>query len=175
MPHLATPFDQMLGSGARYRGGRGTALLLLHPVMTSWRAWRPLLPALSAVHHVIAPTLAGYRWGPVWPCGRPIGVETPDDLLEEDLDRDGLSRVHIAGMDLGGRLALGLASRGRAKSVVAFRPAVPPQQLARSGGAAPAAFHSTSFAGPWIHRPTPAKTRRAGNPEFRDRPDLNIH
>ena len=45
------------------------------------------------------------------------------DVLEAQFDLAGLDRAHIAGNSLGGALALEMAGRGRALSVVAFAPA----------------------------------------------------
>jgi pimeloyl-ACP methyl ester carboxylesterase len=44
------------------------------------------------------------------------------DAVEADLDRAGLGRFHVAGNSLGGWIALELARRGRATSVVALSP-----------------------------------------------------
>jgi pimeloyl-ACP methyl ester carboxylesterase len=49
-------------------------------------------------------------------------VQALTDILEADLDAHGLRRVHVLGNSLGGRLALELARRGRALSVVALSP-----------------------------------------------------
>ncbi|KAA1030423.1 hypothetical protein FVA95_09955 [Pseudonocardia sp. EV170527-09] len=51
-------------------GGSGTPMVLLHGATSSWRARRPVLPALERHHHVAAPTLAGRDGGPVAPDGR---------------------------------------------------------------------------------------------------------
>jgi pimeloyl-ACP methyl ester carboxylesterase len=67
-------------------------------------------------------------------------VGTLADIVASDLDQLGLDRVHILGNSLGGRLALELARRHRALSVVAVAPSgmgLPPerayQALAMSG------------------------------------------
>jgi pimeloyl-ACP methyl ester carboxylesterase len=44
------------------------------------------------------------------------------DALEAQLDREGIERAHIVGNSLGGWLALELARRGRAHTVVALAP-----------------------------------------------------
>ncbi|WP_203336984.1 alpha/beta fold hydrolase [Nocardioides limicola] len=106
-----------------YRGGAGTPLVLLHPGGSSWRAWRPVLPALAARHEVFAPTLAGHRGGPELGPGERVSFRTITDHVERDLDDAGLEDVHVAGNSLGGAVALELARRGRARSVVGFSPA----------------------------------------------------
>jgi len=45
------------------------------------------------------------------------------DAVEGQLDRGGLGEVHVAGNSLGGWIAVELARRGRARSVVALAPA----------------------------------------------------
>lgn len=109
-------------AASHYRGGSGTPLLLLHPGGSSWRAWRPVLPALVARHDVLALTMAGHRGGPAFTPGEPVCFRTIADYVERDLDDAGLGTVHAAGNSLGGAIALELARRGRARSVVAFSP-----------------------------------------------------
>ena len=62
--------------------------------------------------------------------GRPT-VEALTDAIERDLDALGLERVHVLGNSLGGRIALELAKRHRARSVVAVAPSgmgLPPER-----------------------------------------------
>lgn len=106
-----------------YRRGSGTPLVLLHPGGSSWRAWRPVLAALAARHEVFAPTLAGHRGGPEFAPGERVSFRTITDHLERDLDDAGFEDVHVVGNSLGGAVALELARRGRARSVVGFSPA----------------------------------------------------
>jgi pimeloyl-ACP methyl ester carboxylesterase len=54
------------------------------------------------------------------------------DVLEADLDRMGVGDVHVLGASLGARIALELARRHRARSVVAISPSgmnLPPERL----------------------------------------------
>jgi len=80
-----------------------------------------VLPALEREHDVLAPTLAGHAGGP------PIDGEVTDavlaDAVERAMDEAGFATAHIAGNSLGGHVALQLAARGRAESVVALAPA----------------------------------------------------
>ncbi len=105
-----------------HHGGSGTPLLLLHGFTDTWYAWRPLLPYLEPEHEVLAVTLPGHHGGPDLG-GRPMTVETALDILEARLDAAGWATAHIAGSSYGGWLSLGLAARGRARSVVALCPA----------------------------------------------------
>jgi pimeloyl-ACP methyl ester carboxylesterase len=106
-----------------HRGGTGTPLLLLHGVGAIWRAWSPVLPYLEPHHDVIVPTLHGHGGGPPLDPQVAPSVQALADGLENDLDRLGLEKVHIAGNSLGGWLGIELARRGRARSLVLFSPA----------------------------------------------------
>jgi alpha-beta hydrolase superfamily lysophospholipase len=105
-----------------YRGGSGTPLVLLHGLQGSWRIWQPVLPLLEEHHALFVPTLAGHRDGPPLGAGG-ASVEALADALERALDDEGLDTVHLAGNSLGGAVALELARRGRARSLVLLSPA----------------------------------------------------
>ncbi|HWF54399.1 MAG TPA: alpha/beta hydrolase [Solirubrobacteraceae bacterium] len=107
---------------AEHQGGSGPPLLLLHGMTATFRIWAPVLPGLEAHHHVIAPTLAGHYGAPGLAPGVTASIESLTDRLEARLDELGIDRLHVAGNSLGGRLALELARRGRARTVVAFSP-----------------------------------------------------
>jgi pimeloyl-ACP methyl ester carboxylesterase len=108
--------------GEAHEGGSGTPLVLLHGTNMSWRAWRPVLPLLEPYHRVLAPTLPGHRGGRPVPPG-PATVSSLVDVLCAQLDEAGIDTAHLAGNSLGGWVALELARRGRARSVVALSPA----------------------------------------------------
>jgi pimeloyl-ACP methyl ester carboxylesterase len=94
--------------------------VLLHGFMETWRVWELVLPALERRFDVLAPTLAGHAGGP------PVEEVTASVLADEvarALDGAGFAHAHIVGNSLGGHVALQLAARGRARSVVAFAPA----------------------------------------------------
>ena len=110
-------------SPALYRAGSGEPVLLVHGFTGAWHHWRPLLGALSARYEVIAPTLAGHDGGPPFPEGLPMSFAGAADSLELHLDELGVGTAHVVGNSLGGALALELAKRGRARSVVALAPA----------------------------------------------------
>ncbi len=103
-----------------HRGGSGPPLLCIHGFMDTWRTWELVLPRLEAHHEVLAPALAGHAGGP--PLTAHTGTEELADRLEHVLDAAGFETVHVAGNSLGGYLALELAARGRAESVVALAP-----------------------------------------------------
>jgi pimeloyl-ACP methyl ester carboxylesterase len=106
-----------------YRAGAGEPLLLLHGFTGSWQHWRPVLGDLVDGYEVIAPTLAGHDGGPPFPIGTPPTPAAAAELLEAHLDELGVDTAHVVGNSLGGALALELAKRGRARSVVAIAPA----------------------------------------------------
>jgi pimeloyl-ACP methyl ester carboxylesterase len=96
-------------------------LVCLHGFMDTARTWDLVLPALERQHEVLAPTLAGHAGGPA------IEGEVTDaavvDAVERALDEAGWETAHVVGNSLGGYVALRLAARGRARSVVALAPA----------------------------------------------------
>jgi pimeloyl-ACP methyl ester carboxylesterase len=105
-----------------HRGGSGAPMVCLHGFTDTWRTWELVLPALERRHDVLAPTLLGHAGGP------PLGAEeVSEDLVvgavERAMDAAGFQSAHIVGSSLGGYIALQLAVRGRARSVVALAPA----------------------------------------------------
>jgi pimeloyl-ACP methyl ester carboxylesterase len=96
-------------------------MVCLHGFVDTWRTWELVLPALERRHDVFAPTLAGHAGGP------PIEGEVTDtalvDAVERQMDEAGIETAHLVGCSLGGYLALQLAARGRAETVVALAPA----------------------------------------------------
>jgi pimeloyl-ACP methyl ester carboxylesterase len=110
-------------SPATYRAGAGEPVVLLHGFTAAWRIWHPILADLVARYEVIAPTLPGHHGGPSYPDDHPIGFEHSTDAVERLLDELGVGTAHFVGNSMGGGIALELAKRGRARSVVAFAPA----------------------------------------------------
>lgn len=108
-------------SPALYRAGTGEPLVLIHGFTATWRCWLPVLGLLVPRFEVIAPTLHGHDGGPEPPSAARSLSEAADHLgsLLDDL---GVGSAHLAGNSLGGALALELAKRGRARSVIAISP-----------------------------------------------------
>ena len=82
-----------------------------------------MLELLEPHHDVIAPTLRGHGGGLPLDNDVTPSLAALADGIEEDLDRLGLTEVHVVGNSLGGWLAIELARRGRARSVVLLSPA----------------------------------------------------
>jgi pimeloyl-ACP methyl ester carboxylesterase len=111
-------------SPALYRAGEGEPLVLIHGFTATWRCWLPVLGELVPRFEVIAPTLHGHDGGASLPAHEePHSIARAADFLEEHLDALGVGSAHLAGNSLGGALALELAKRGRARSVVGISPA----------------------------------------------------
>lgn len=111
----------MLEVTSSHRGGSGTPLVLLHGFTDTWRAWTTVLPELERHHDVYAPTLPGHAGADALE-GK-LSWDGLLDAIEQGIDAQGFhGTVHLAGNSLGGWLALELAVRGRARSVVALCP-----------------------------------------------------
>jgi len=104
-----------------HRGGSGPPLVCLHGFLDTWRTWELVLPRLERRHDVLALTLAGHAGGP--PISGAVDDAVLADAVEAALDAAGIGTAHLAGNSLGGYVALQLAARGRARSVVALAPA----------------------------------------------------
>jgi len=102
------------------RAGAGEPLLLLHGIGSTHDDFVALRPQLDARYRVLAPDLPGHGRSPALP-GRPT-IAAIADAVVADMDEQGLSTVHVLGNSIGARVALELAVRGRARSVVAISP-----------------------------------------------------
>jgi len=100
----------------------GTPLVLLHGFTDVTRTWDLVLPALSRVHDVLVVALPGHVGGPPLPSPSLGGEELADHVCAA-MDERGWSSAHVVGNSLGGYVALQVAARDRARSVVALAPA----------------------------------------------------
>lgn len=99
-------------------------VLLLHGMGCGPWVWRSLLPRLSPDLVPVPVVIAGHRGGaPLQLRPDRTAPEQMADDLEDQLDALGIRRIHIVGNSLGGWLALRLAERGRALSVLCLAPA----------------------------------------------------
>jgi pimeloyl-ACP methyl ester carboxylesterase len=96
-------------------------MVCVHGFTDTWRTWELVLPALEREHDVLALTLAGHAGGPA--LEGELGDATLADALEEAMDEAGFADAHVVGNSLGGYVALQLARRGRARSLVLMAPA----------------------------------------------------
>jgi pimeloyl-ACP methyl ester carboxylesterase len=102
------------------RTGTGEPLLLLHGWGSSRRDFTAVLPALAERFEVLNLDLPGAGRSPHLE-ERPT-VAALTDAVERTLDSEEVGRVHVLGNSLGARVALELARRGRALSVVSIAP-----------------------------------------------------
>jgi pimeloyl-ACP methyl ester carboxylesterase len=102
------------------RSGAGEPLLLLHGWGASRRDFSAVLPALTERFDVVNMDLPGAGRSPHLP-ERPT-VAAIADAVERTLDGADVGRVHVLGNSLGARIAIELARRGRARSVVSIAP-----------------------------------------------------
>jgi pimeloyl-ACP methyl ester carboxylesterase len=93
----------------------------LHGFLDTWRTWELVLPALARRHDVLAPTLPGHAGSTSGEAE--IRVADVVAAVEGTMDDAGWRTANIVGNSLGGYVALQLAARGRAETVVALAPA----------------------------------------------------
>jgi len=106
-----------------YRAGSGEPLLLLHPFALCGDVWKPVLPALERRHEVFVVTFPGHMGGDALPSDFRYDIATSVERAAAEMHRAGVDKAHVVGNSLGGWLAIELARRGRALSVVAIAPA----------------------------------------------------
>jgi pimeloyl-ACP methyl ester carboxylesterase len=105
-----------------HREGEGPALVLLHGVGMRWQAWQPVIELLSDDFDVIACDSPGFGRSAQLSAGIEPSIPAYTDAFEWFLAELGLERPHVAGVSMGGGIALELA-RGRAvRSVTAIAP-----------------------------------------------------
>jgi pimeloyl-ACP methyl ester carboxylesterase len=119
--HTGADTDPLRTRFEGFRGGCGPEMVCLHGFTATWRVWQPVLPALTSEYSVFAPTLAGHHGGPPFPLAD-LSTARIVELAEQTLDDEGIGQAHLVGNSGGGWLALALAARGRARSVVALSP-----------------------------------------------------
>lgn len=105
-----------------HRAGSGEPLVLIHGLGSTWHAWEQVLPALTERYEVFALDFPGAGDSPDLPEGVPPSVYNLADAIEEELKRSVPGTPHLAGNSMGAEIALELARRGWARTVVAFSP-----------------------------------------------------
>jgi pimeloyl-ACP methyl ester carboxylesterase len=105
------------------RGGSGPPLVLLHGIGQSWHTWRPVIPLLEGEFDVIACDSPGFGLSPPLPSGTCPTMAAYVEAFRRFFDQLALDRPHIAGVSMGGAIALELGRIGAGASVCAFSPA----------------------------------------------------
>jgi pimeloyl-ACP methyl ester carboxylesterase len=132
-------------------GGAGEPLLLLHGIGSTRDDFAALRPRLDADYRVLAPDLPGHgRSAPLDGCPTVTAIT---DAVEADLDELKAGRVHVLGKSIGARVALELARRRGARSVVAIAPSGPTAERAALPGC-----------GAGCHPVDPARSARSSRP-----------
>ena len=119
------------------RSGSGEPLLLLHGWGSSRRDFTAVLAELSERFDVLNVELPGA--GRSRHLDERPTVAAITDAVERTLDAEGVGTVHVLGNSLGARVALELARRGRARSVVAIAPSglnILPERILQGAGLA---------------------------------------
>jgi pimeloyl-ACP methyl ester carboxylesterase len=106
-----------------HRGGSGAPLVLIHGIGHTWRGWKPMLPLLERDFDVLAVDLPGFGRSPSLPEGTEPTPQALADAVERAMEDACFEQAVLCGNSLGGWIALELARRGRAISVVAISPA----------------------------------------------------
>ena len=94
--------------------------MLIHGIGSSWRVFEPVLPMLEAKHEVLAVNLPGF--GGAEPLPITPTIPALADAVAREIVSAGFDTPHIAGNSLGGWVALELARRRGARSVVGLSP-----------------------------------------------------
>ncbi|MFC8922810.1 alpha/beta fold hydrolase [Cellulosimicrobium sp. NPDC057127] len=91
------------------REGPGTPLVLLHAFPVDHRMWTDVVAALPEEQGVVALDLPGMGQSPEGP--QPPTIEAAADATAAALARAGITRAVVAGLSMGGYVALALAER----------------------------------------------------------------
>lgn len=112
----------MLAEARRAPDEARTPMVLIHGFTDTPRTWDPLIPRLAERHRLLAPALVGHSGGDPVPADAEGPRQALVDGVERAMERAGFETAHLVGSSLGGWLALELAARRRARSVIALAP-----------------------------------------------------
>jgi pimeloyl-ACP methyl ester carboxylesterase len=101
--------------------GTGPALVLLPPVGLRGWVWRRIAGQLAKQRTVVAVDLPGFG-SPSLPAGTPWTVDRFTDAVANFLGAHWPGPIEVAGVSLGGAIALELARRGHVRQAVAVSP-----------------------------------------------------
>lgn len=105
------------------RAGSGEPLVLVHPLGADRGVWDPVMDRLSVHHDVIAVDMPGFGESPELDDDVPATAHGIAAAIEATLDSLGVGRAHVAGISLGGWVALEFAKLDRCLSVTGLCPA----------------------------------------------------
>ncbi len=126
---------------AHDRAGSGEALALVHPLGADRGVWTPVMERLAAHHDVIAVDMPGFGESRELADDAPATAQRIAAELGATLDSLGVGQAHVAGISLGGWVALEFAKLERCLSVTGLCPAgfwtrpLGPRPEAARGGA----------------------------------------
>jgi pimeloyl-ACP methyl ester carboxylesterase len=128
---------------AHHRAGSGEALVLVHPLGAERVVWEPVMERLAAHHDVIAVDMPGFGESPELPEDVPATAHRIAAEIGATLDSLSVARAHVAGISLGGWVALEFAKLDRCLSVTGLcaaglwaRPLGPRPEAARGAAKA---------------------------------------
>jgi pimeloyl-ACP methyl ester carboxylesterase len=103
------------------RSGSGPKpLVLVHPLGADRHVWDPVLGDLGNDHDCIAVDMPGFGESPELPRGAATTAAAIAKRVLDTLDAQEIDSAHVAGISLGGWVALELGKTGRARSVTAI-------------------------------------------------------
>ena len=105
------------------REGDGAPVLLVHGLGGTKGLWAPVMERLRVERDVIALDLPGFGASPGLPAGVPATAPNLAERVAELSRSLGLSDPHVVGNSLGAWVALEMAKRGEAGSVLGISPA----------------------------------------------------
>jgi len=85
--------------------------------------WRPVVDELADDCELVVPDLPGFGRSPELPSGTPATAANLAGAVVELCEELGVERPHVAGISLGGWVALELAKAGAVRSALAISPA----------------------------------------------------
>ncbi|MFE0650078.1 alpha/beta fold hydrolase [Streptomyces sp. NPDC059534] len=115
------PVTHTARTGTRYQDrGSGPALLLVHGHPFDHTMWQPQIDRFSRTHRVVAPDLRGYGATPLGAGTGRTGLDVFADDLVALLDELGIDECVLAGLSMGGQIAMELYRRhpGRVRGLV---------------------------------------------------------
>ena len=102
------------------RAGEGEPLVLIHPLGGDRGVWQPVLPFLVEHHDCIAVDMPGFGESPELPDETRATAREIASTIAATLDQLEIERAHVAGISLGGWVALEFAKTERCLSVTAL-------------------------------------------------------